>query len=545
MTRIYLKQIISCILFLCLFTLTNAQNNTLLEQQGNRQLDKTILACGDPFQLTSVPSMYSALDIHKDYIAWGDIFGDIYLYQISTNETTLIVDSDLMQNSSVSLTNRYLFYGSDDTGINAYNLVTGTNQFIYGEQDYGVQANVDNIAWVESYGNNNFEIQYVNINNLGNVRNVSNNPDRDLQLSVGPSFLTWVSESTDWKRLMMYSTLTALSEAIVVDSVPNVSGNFITRISILEDNIYYNKIIQNDRMIYSYNTQTGMTPSELIANDDDYFIQDGNSNYLVLGGLGELALLDLNTLIVSPIPNSENNGSVVMNDDIVMWEYEPGFSSNNDIYQYEIATGATSVLANSMDDAEFLVHLSDTHVVYAKGDMVNDHLVVQSVIPLNVALLDIENTTVNQNDGSIEVDIIGGTGGLTYSWSGPNNFTASTANISNLMAGTYALTVMDGTGCTAVSEAFIVDIMSNTEDLDQVNDMLVFPNPVSNILHVELPENRGEVMQMTIVDTKGKVLLLNDDLNQSTIDCSNLPSGVFVLMLHDGERQYVKRFVKH
>jgi gliding motility-associated-like protein len=54
--------------------------------------------------------------------------------------------------------------------------------------------------------------------------------------------------------------------------------------------------------------------------------------------------------------------------------------------------------------------------------------------------------------GAIVVSIVGGTPNpstldYVYAWTGPNGFTANTQNLSNLLAGTYNLTVTDNNGC--------------------------------------------------------------------------------------------------
>ncbi|MCX6297396.1 MAG: gliding motility-associated C-terminal domain-containing protein [Bacteroidetes bacterium] len=59
----------------------------------------------------------------------------------------------------------------------------------------------------------------------------------------------------------------------------------------------------------------------------------------------------------------------------------------------------------------------------------------------------------NGNNGSINITVVGGTpfpGPVyTYSWTGPGAFTATTQNISGLLAGTYQVIVTDMAGCTA------------------------------------------------------------------------------------------------
>lgn len=52
-------------------------------------------------------------------------------------------------------------------------------------------------------------------------------------------------------------------------------------------------------------------------------------------------------------------------------------------------------------------------------------------------------TTINGNDGIIDLDVSGGSGGFSYQWSGPNNFSDSTQDISTLTPGTYSVTITD------------------------------------------------------------------------------------------------------
>ena len=68
-------------------------------------------------------------------------------------------------------------------------------------------------------------------------------------------------------------------------------------------------------------------------------------------------------------------------------------------------------------------------------------------IQINVNQQDI--SCFGYNDGSIEVNVIAGSGvpGFTYDWVGPNLFSATTNNIYNLFAGDYYLTITDANGC--------------------------------------------------------------------------------------------------
>ena len=80
-------------------------------------------------------------------------------------------------------------------------------------------------------------------------------------------------------------------------------------------------------------------------------------------------------------------------------------------------------------------------------------LISGSIAVSEPAVLAVTSTQVNatcngDTDGSINLNVSGGSTSYTYSWTGPNSFTATTEDISALEAGTYDVTVTDSLGCT-------------------------------------------------------------------------------------------------
>ena len=70
-------------------------------------------------------------------------------------------------------------------------------------------------------------------------------------------------------------------------------------------------------------------------------------------------------------------------------------------------------------------------------------------------------TTCGLANGAISASVAGGTPGYTYSWS-PGNYTS--ANISNLAAGTYSLNIKDANGCTTYTD-MVINSSSNTASI--------------------------------------------------------------------------------
>ena len=68
---------------------------------------------------------------------------------------------------------------------------------------------------------------------------------------------------------------------------------------------------------------------------------------------------------------------------------------------------------------------------------------------LAVNLVDKTDILCNgQSTGMISVNVVGGTSPYTYAWSGPNGFTSTNQNLTNVFAGNFNLLVTDNSGCT-------------------------------------------------------------------------------------------------
>ncbi len=62
----------------------------------------------------------------------------------------------------------------------------------------------------------------------------------------------------------------------------------------------------------------------------------------------------------------------------------------------------------------------------------------------------VQSTCSGQSTGSIAVIVTGGSGTLSYSWTGPGGYTSTQRNISDLSTGNYSLTVADANGCLKI-----------------------------------------------------------------------------------------------
>jgi gliding motility-associated-like protein len=80
------------------------------------------------------------------------------------------------------------------------------------------------------------------------------------------------------------------------------------------------------------------------------------------------------------------------------------------------------------------------------------------------------NTSCSTSSDGIAIEnASGGSGALTYSWTGPNSFSASTSSISGVTSGNYTVVVTDAKGCSATDSVKIVPTITLTA--------LAAPNP--------------------------------------------------------------------
>ncbi|MDW8333076.1 MAG: SBBP repeat-containing protein, partial [Bacteroidia bacterium] len=104
-------------------------------------------------------------------------------------------------------------------------------------------------------------------------------------------------------------------------------------------------------------------------------------------------------------------------------------------------------------------------VTDAVGCVISASLEVRAldVLYANIAVTNIR--CYGENTGVITMTPIGGTPPYNISWTGPNGFSSSDANLTGLFAGTYELTLTDATGCVWLAEVEVFQEAELTFDI--------------------------------------------------------------------------------
>jgi len=158
-------------------------------------------------------------------------------------------------------------------------------------------------------------------------------------------------------------------------------------------------------------------------------------------------------------------------------------------------------------------------------------------IPLPSDLFCLEDPTVDLS-GNVQPS------GGTFSGNGitGNTFDPSLAGVG---LHTISYTVTDSLCTYSASYEVTVDMCTSTEDEDGfTNKLIVFPNPVSSSLNVELEFVDWQAVNYQLLNTEGRVIK-SEGIAANTqllkIDMSNIPIGIYFLSVRSAEKSIMKK----
>jgi 6-phosphogluconolactonase (cycloisomerase 2 family) len=142
-------------------------------------------------------------------------------------------------------------------------------------------------------------------------------------------------------------------------------------------------------------------------------------------------------------------------------------------------------------------------------------------------------------NGAIDLSVLGGMSPYTFEWS--NNGT--TEDISNLIIGTYTVTITDAIGCTA-TYVFVVDQVSATFHLDANIDVKLYPNPaaVGGLANLSFNINKQQTLKIKLFDSVGRLISAEtvDFLSGNSVHSLRLPKvqGLYQVYIETEEGKY-------
>ena len=167
-------------------------------------------------------------------------------------------------------------------------------------------------------------------------------------------------------------------------------------------------------------------------------------------------------------------------------------------------------------------------------------LITEPTSPLSIDLNTQTNVAINgQSTGSIDITTSGGTLGYIYSWTqlGVPTFTATTEDISNLIAGTYIVTVTDANfyigsgndGCIATETFVITEPLLLEATISETTPL--FCNGDATAVLTAVAIGGDGTYSYEWFEVVGGV---NQTLNTATPSLSNLSAGEYLIEVTDG-----------
>ena len=145
--------------------------------------------------------------------------------------------------------------------------------------------------------------------------------------------------------------------------------------------------------------------------------------------------LVISALVTDPDCSGINNGSIEL-------AITGGLPPYELVWTGPGVSGETSEDLFDLDEGDYTVEVTDDQGCVEQQTFT---LTRPEAIDATFEVTDV--LCFGQNNGAITSNVIGSTGSPSFSWIGPDGFTSNSPNISNLIAGTYTVTIEDG-GCS-------------------------------------------------------------------------------------------------
>jgi Secretion system C-terminal sorting domain/SprB repeat len=160
-----------------------------------------------------------------------------------------------------------------------------------------------------------------------------------------------------------------------------------------------------------------------------------------------------------------------------------------------------------------------------------------AMIVSNVAIVNASSCPAN--DGSISIDIMGGTGNYLYKW---NTTPAQTSRIaSRLSIGQYAVIISDVKGCFTAANATVACKTTGIVSFYDEDTSFVYPNPSAGIVYVTSNDDNNLI---TIFDLMGKEIYnVRATAHETKIDLQGITNGVYFLRIGNENKFKIMKIV--
>ena len=141
----------------------------------------------------------------------------------------------------------------------------------------------------------------------------------------------------------------------------------------------------------------------------------------------------------------------------------------------------------------------------------------------------LQSTPADDGDiGTIDLTILGGTGDYSISWSGPDGFTSSQTNLTELAPGFYTVIVQDDNGCISSSSILVSDTFIGEAARFEGK---IYPIPSDGILNIESVQQIDALKLVDLSGRKQREILVQPGNLFTSFNVEGIAPGVYLLLI--------------
>lgn len=152
----------------------------------------------------------------------------------------------------------------------------------------------------------------------------------------------------------------------------------------------------------------------------------------------------------------------------------------------------------------------------------------------------IDNGTIQIVDNSLNADF--------YFWDFGDGMTAQTVgDVAHTFdtSGTYTIILIASNNCGLDTFETTINItITNLENLNEQEEVSIFPNPTNDFLRINFGKKRNDASTIHFINSLGQIIFSKKIENTTEeINVSNFPKGIYFVKIMDGKSEFVKRIV--
>lgn len=234
---------------------------------------------------------------------------------------------------------------------------------------------------------------------------------------------------------------------------------------------------------------------------------------------------------VNPKCHGDTNGAITSSID-----------GGTDPYDYGWSNSASTPGIDGLGSGAYILTLTD-----ANGCTNTSSQTLNAPPAIQITPGAIVQPAQGQSDGSIAVDVSGGTVAYSFIWYRNNVlFGSGTEDLINAPAGDYRLEVTDANGCTAFYTATLTETVS-AQHPNEAFYAEVFPNPATDRAVLALAFAQPQTLVLSLCDATGLNLntwtVAQVSEQRIPLDLKDLPAGVYHLRIQAGDAVVGRKIV--